>query len=205
MKMIFRVAALAVLLVAADSTAAYAQAPVKLGYINAQQILATAPGREAAERQFESEVGTFRQQIQRMDDSLRTLGEAFQREQAALTPAVRQQRGQALEALEQSFQQRATQLNQQMQQRQAQLVRPIMERLNQVLDEVRRTDGYAFIFDVSSAGQTIVAADTTLNLTDRVIARLVALGPPPPAGPMSTPTTPPATTPQPAGVTRPRQ
>ena len=201
MKMIFRVAALAGLLVAAGSTAAYAQAP-KLGYINAQQILATAPGREAAERQFESEVGSFRQQIQRMDDSLRTLGEAFQREQAGMTAAVRTQRGQALEALEESFQQRAAQLNQQMQQRQAQLVRPIMERLNQVLDEIRRTDGYAFIFDVSSAGQAIVAADTTLNLTDRVIARLVALGPPPPAGPM---TTPPATTPQPAGVTRPRQ
>ena len=88
-----------------------------------------------------------------------------------------------------------------MQQRQAELVRPIMDQLNRVLDEIRRTDGYAFIFDVSSAGQAIVAADTTLNLTDRVIARLTALGPPPAAAPA----TPPATTPQPAGVTRPRQ
>jgi outer membrane protein len=201
MKMISRVAAIAVLLTAAGSTQAYAQAPVKLGYINAQQILATAPGREAAERQFESEVGTFRQQIQRMDDSLRVMGEAFQREQASLTPAVRQQRGQALEALETSFQQRAAQLNQQMQQRQAELVRPIMDQLNRVLDEIRRADGYAFIFDVSSAGQAIVAADTTLNLTDRVIARLAALGPPP----ATPPATAPATTPQPAGVTRPRQ
>lgn len=201
MKMISRVAAIAVLLVAAGSTSAYAQAPVKLGYINAQQILATSPGREAAERQFESEVGSFRQQIQRMDDSLRVMGEAFQREQASLTPAVRQQRGQALEALETSFQQRAAQLNQQMQQRQAELVRPIMDQLNRVLDEIRRADGYAFIFDVSSAGQAIVAADTTLNLTDRVIARLTALGPPP----ATAPATPPATTPQPAGVTRPRQ
>ncbi|CAN5676672.1 hypothetical protein BH23GEM1_BH23GEM1_04250 [soil metagenome] len=201
MKIISRVAAIAVLLVAAGSTPADAQAPVKLGYINAQQILAAAPGREAAERQFESEVGSFRQQIQAMDDSLRTLGEAFQREQASLTPAVRQQRGQALETLEDSFQQRAAQLNQQMQARQAELVRPIMDQLNRVLDEIRRTDGYSFIFDVSSAGQAIVAADTALNLTDRVIARLVALGPPTAAAPA----TPPATTRQPAGVTRPRQ
>ncbi len=202
MKIISRLVAVAVLLVAAGVTPAYAQAPLKLGYINAQQILATAPGREAAERQFESEVGTFRQQIQRMDDSLRVMGEAFQREQATLTPAVRQQRTQALQATEQAFQQRAAQLNQQMQQRQAELVRPIMDQLNRVLDEIRRTDGYAFIFDVSSAGQAIVAADTALNLTDRVIARLVALGPPPAAAPA---TTPPATTPQPAGVQRPRQ
>lgn len=202
MKIMFRVAAVVTLLVAAGSTQANAQAPVKLGYINAQQILATAPGREAAERQFESEVGSFRQQIQRMDDSLRTLGEAFQREQATMTAAVRQQRTQALQSTEEAFQQRAAQLNQQMQQRQAELVRPIMDQLNRVLDEIRRTDGYAFIFDVSSAGQAIVAADTTLNLTDRVIARLVALGPPPPAGPATTPA---ATTPQPAGVTRPRQ
>jgi outer membrane protein len=202
MKIISRIAVVAVLLVAAGATPAYAQAPLKLGYINAQQILTTAPGREAAERQFESEVGAFRQQIQRMDDSLRVMGEAFQREQATMTPAVRQQRTQALEATEEAFQQRAAQLNQQMQQRQAELVRPIMDQLNRVLDEIRRADGYAFIFDVSSTGQAIVAADTALNLTDRVIARLVALGPPPAAAPA---TTPPATTPQPAGVTRPRQ
>jgi outer membrane protein len=202
MKIISRFAVVVGLLVAAAATPASAQAPVKLGYINAQQILATAPGREAAERQFESEVGSFRQQIQRMDDSLRVMGEAFQREQATMTPAVRQQRTQALEATEEGFQQRAAQLNQQMQQRQAELVRPIMDQLNRVLDEIRRADGYAFIFDVSSAGQAIVAADTALNLTDRVIARLVALGPPAPATPA---TTPPATTPQPAGVQRPRQ
>ncbi|MCR4341175.1 MAG: OmpH family outer membrane protein [Gemmatimonadaceae bacterium] len=202
MKIISRLAVVAVLLVAAGATPASAQAPVKLGYINAQQILATAPGREAAERQFESEVGSFRQQIQRMDDSLRVMSETFQREQATMTPAVRQQRTQALGATEETFQQRAAQLNQQMQQRQAELVRPIMDQLNRVLDEIRRVDGYAFIFDVSSAGQAIVAADTALNLTDRVIARLVALGPPPAAAPAATP---PATTPQPAGVTRPRQ
>lgn len=201
MKIISRIALVAALLVAASAVPASAQAP-KLGYINAQQILATAPGREAAERQFESEMGAFRQQVERMDDSLRVMGEAFQREQAALTPAVRQQRAQSLQATEESFQQRAAQLNVQMQQRQAELVRPIMEQLNRVLDEIRRADGYAFIFDVSSAGQTIVAADTSLNLTDRVIARLVALGPPPPVTPAATP---PSTTPQPAGVQRPRQ
>ncbi|MBA3579943.1 MAG: OmpH family outer membrane protein [Gemmatimonadaceae bacterium] len=202
MMIISRVAAVAVLLIAASVTPADAQAPVKLGYINAQQILATAPGREAAERQFESEVGSFRGQIQAMDDSLRILGEAFQREQAGMTAAARQTRTQALQAKEESYQERAARLNQQMQQRQAQLVRPIMDQLNRVLDEIRRADGYAFIFDVSSNGQTIVAADTTLNLTDRVVARLAALGPPPPAAPLSSA---PATTPQPAGVTRPRQ
>ena len=201
MKIISRIVVVAGLLVAAGAMPASAQAP-KLGYINAQQILATAPGREAAERQFETEMGCFRQQIQRMDDSLRVMGEAFQREQASLTPAVRQQRTQALQETEEAFQQRAAQMNVQMQQRQSELVRPIMDQLNRVLDEIRRTDNYAFIFDVSSAGQAIVAADTTLNLTDRVIARLVALGPPPPATPA---TTPPSTTPQPAGVQRPRQ
>jgi len=201
MKIMSRVVAVAVL-IAAGAAPAIAQAPVKLGYINAQQILATAPGREAAERQFESEVGSFRAQIQRMDDSLRVMGEAFQRQQASMTPAVRQQRSASLEATEETFQQRAAQLNQQMQQRQAELVRPIMDQLNRVLDEIRRTDGYAFIFDVSSAGQAIVAADTALNLTDRVVARLTALGPPTAAAPA---TTSPATTAQPAGVTRPRQ
>ena len=189
---------IALLAVAATAPAVSAQqAPLKFGYINSQRILSEAPGRAEAEAQFEREVGTFRQQIQRMEDSLRTLTQAFEREQATLTPQVRQQRVNTLRTQENAFQQRADTLNAQIQRRQAELVRPIMEQINRVLDAIRVEQRYSFIFDVAAQGQPIVAADTTLDITATVIARLRAAGPP-------TATTRPATQ-QPAGVTRPRQ
>ena len=62
-----------------------------------------------------------------------------------------------------------------------------------------RTEGqYAFIFDVAAQGQSIVAADSTLDITQTVITRLRAAGPPSASNQ-------PAMQQQPSGVTRPRQ
>lgn len=182
----------------AAPAAAQQQAPVRVGYINSQRIMEAAPGRAEAEAQFEREVGTFRQQIQRMEDSLRTLAQAFDREQASLTPQVRQQRAQAVQARETEYQRRADTLNLQMQRRQAELVRPIMENINRVIELVRAEGRYSFIFDVAADGQAIVAADTTLDITEQVITRLRAAGAPAASSPG-------AMQQQPAGVTRPRQ
>jgi outer membrane protein len=177
--------------------AAAQQQSLRMGYINSARIMDAAPGRVEAEAQFEREVGAYRQQIQRMEDSLRTMAQAYEREQAALTPQVRQQRAQAVQAREAEFQSRADTLNVQMQRRQAELVRPIMEQINRVIEQVRTDGAYAFIFDVAAEGQTIVAADTTLDVTETVIARLRAAGPPAASNQ--------GMQQQPAGVTRPRQ
>jgi outer membrane protein len=192
----------AVALVAFGALAAPAAAQqptsLRIAYINSQRIMDQAPGRAEAEQQFEREVGAYRQQLQRMEDSLRTMAEAFDREQPSLTAQVRQQRATALQTRESEFQSRADTLNQQMQRRQAELIRPIMEQINRVIDAVRAEGQYALIFDVTSQGQAIVAADSTLDITPTVITRLRAAGPPSASNS-------PAMQQQPAGVTRPRQ
>jgi Skp family chaperone for outer membrane proteins len=85
-----------------------------------------------------------------------------------------------------------------MQARQAQLVKPIMERVQNVIEAIRAEDGYSMILDVGAGASVVVAADKRLDLTDRVLARLKAQGPPPPA-PAS------GAVPTPAGVTRPKK
>jgi outer membrane protein len=177
--------------------AAAQQQTLRLGYINSARIMDSAPGRVEAEAQFERELAPYRQQIQQMETELRNLAEAYQREQASLTPQVRQQRQQAIQTREAEFQARADTLNVQMQRRQADLVRPIMEQINRVIEQVRSEGAYAIIFDVAADGQAIVAADTALDVTDTVIARLRAAGPPAASNQGSMQQ-------QPAGVTRPR-
>src|SRR3954470_25053110 len=77
---------------ASQGTAASGPAPTKIGYINSQAILAQAPGRAEAEAQFEREVGVYRQQIQRMDDSLKTMMAAFDKDAPKLDSATRESR-----------------------------------------------------------------------------------------------------------------
>jgi outer membrane protein len=194
--------ALATSLIVAGTAAAQAQqgtaVPAKIAYINSAQLLSQAPGRAEAEAQFEREVGVYRQQIQRMDDSLRTLVAAFEREAPKLDSAARETRRRSVGQREAEYQTRARGLDSTMQARQAQLVRPIMERVQTVIEAIRTEDGYSMIFDVGAQTSVVVAADKKLDLTDRVLARLKSQAPP-----AAAPTT--GAVPQPAGVTRPKR
>ena len=171
-------------------------APTKIGYINSQAILSQAPGRAEAEAQFDKEVGVYRQQIQRMDDSLKTMMAAFDRDAAKLDSTTLNARRTTIQQREVEYQSRARGLDSTMQARQAQLVKPIMERVQNVIEQIRGEDGYAMILDVGAQVSLVVAADKRLDLTDKVLARLKAQGPAPTAS---------STVPQPAGVTRPKK
>jgi outer membrane protein len=172
--------------------------PAKIAYINSAALLAQAPGRAEAEAQFDREVGVYRQQIQRMDDSLKTLVAAFDRDAAKMDSVAREARRTSIGRREAEYQTRARGLDSTMQVRQAQLVKPIMERVQAVIEAIRTEDGYSMIFDVGNQTSVVVAADKKLDLTDRVLARLKAQGIPP-AAPAS------GAVPQPAGVTRPKK
>jgi outer membrane protein len=183
----------------AQATAASAApGPVKIGYINSALLLQEAPGRAEAEAQFDREVGTYRQQLQRMNDSLNTLMAAFDRDAPKLDTAARAARGKAIRDREAEYQTRARGLDSTMQARQAELVKPIMERVQKVIEAIRAEDGYSIILDVGAQTSVVVAADKRLDLTDRVLARLKSQGAPgaAPGG---------ALVPTPAGVTRPKK
>ncbi len=200
MHVFFRARSLALVLsmAAAGSVTAQAQtsspaAGVRIAYINSAQLLQQAPGRAEAEAQFDKEVVVYRQQLQRMNDSLTTMMTVFERDAARLDTTTRNTRARAIRDREAEYQNRARGLDSTMQARQAQLVKPIMERVQAVIEAVRTEDGYAMILDVGAQASVVVAADKSLDLTERVLARLKSQTPVRPVGAI----------PQPAGVTRP--
>lgn len=174
----------------------------KLAYINSQRILSQAPGRAEAEAQFQREMTRYQEQIRRMGDSLQLLMADYNKQELILSPAAKEMKQKEIRSKEETYQQRIQQLQQQAQQREEELVRPIMQQINTVLTAIRAEDGYTFIFDVGAQGAAVVAADTTLDITQRVIARLKTVSASttkPPARPTGAPSAP-----QPAGVSRPR-
>src|SRR4051812_26522818 len=185
MQVLFRaslVAAATSLMLAPTIGAQATAAPVKIAYINSALLLQQAPGRAEAEAQFDREVGVYRQQIQRMDDSLRNMMAAFDRDSPKLDSATRESRRTTISQREADYQGRARGLDSTMQARQAQLVKPIMERVQAVIESIRSEDGYAVILDVGSQVSVVVAADKRLDLSDRVLARLKSQGTPPASG-----------------------
>jgi outer membrane protein len=173
----------------------------KFAFINSQLILERAPGRAEAQAQFEKERDGLQATGQKMSDSLQALVNAYQKAQATLTTAQKEQREKEIRDKQVEFDQRFGQMERQMQQRQLELVQPIMNHIRETLERVRNEEGYLFIFDVAAEGGSIVAADKNLDITDRVVARLKPI----PVTVTRTDTTkvPAAAKPAPAGITKP--
>jgi outer membrane protein len=169
----------------------------KIGYIRSSVLLEQAPGRADAEAQFEKETAGYRDQIQRMSDSLDAMVAAFQKSQASMTATARDARQKELQAKNAEYQRRSADLQQKAQQRQGELVQPILDRVKGAIEDVRVEGGYSFILNADE-GSTIVAMDKNLDLTERVLAKLRASG-----GTAAKPATP-APAGAPSGVTRPQ-
>jgi outer membrane protein len=166
--------ALAFTVIAAGT--AVAQGGAKIAYVNSQEIIAAAPGRAEAEAQIQKDMNSYRQQVQKMGDSLNALIASYTKSESTLSESARAAKQKEIQDKEREYQQRVQGLEQKAQQRQAELIRPIMEKINNIIEQVRSENGYAMVFDAGNQAGVVVAADSTLDITDKVISRLKASG-----------------------------
>ncbi len=160
----------ALALVALAGPVAAQQAPMRIGYINTQKLLQEAPGTQEVQQRIRTELQPFDQQLRALEDSLRALQQQFGQEPAGMTEQARTQRQQQFQTQASALQQRAAQVQQEAAQKQNELLAPVMQRIEEAISAVRQEGGYAMLFD--AATDAIVSADTTLDVTDRVLARL---------------------------------
>ena len=168
MHVLVRTAALLALLVAGTSSAVAQQ---KFAYINSQTLLQQAPGRAEAEAQFQRELQTYQVEVKRMGDSLKTMVDAYEKEQLVMSPAAKEAKQQEIAAKEQEYQQRTAELERKAAARENELTQPILENIRRAIETVRAESGYSFIFDVASNG-AVVAVDKNLEVTNEVLAKL---------------------------------
>jgi len=152
------------------ASAVEAQTNLKIGYINSQQILASAPEATAAQQQFDQEMQGYQNEIKQLEDELTGLQENLQRQQLTLSPEAKAAREQQLQTRVTQYQQRTAQLQQLADQRRAELIQPVMDKINTAIEEVRVAGGYHLILDLAAG--SIVAADPSLDVTQLVITQL---------------------------------
>jgi outer membrane protein len=181
-------------LVAIAATAGDVSAQAKLGYVNTQAVLATSPGRTTAETEFNRRMAPLNAEVQKMDSTLKAMFAAFTRDTTSPMPQ-REAKAQEIQAQQQQFQQRVAAIEDTAAALRQRLMQPLMQQLEAALEAVRNEGGYAMLFDVGQ-GASIVAADTTLDVTQRVIDKLKAMPAPTP----TTSATPSTVAPRPAGV-----
>ncbi len=164
------IAVLAGLLALGSTTSLAAQQELRIAYIDSQAILQEAPGAAEAQQQFDQQMQQFGEEIEVMGQELDSLITAYQQQQGTLSTEVRETRETEIRQREIQYQQRLDEMEQEAAQRREELVQPILSRMSTAIEQIRSEGSYSVIFDV--AGQSIIAADPSLDLTMEVIQRL---------------------------------
>ncbi len=176
-----RLIAIAAIGIAFGSQSAQAQeipaAGTPLVYVRAQVILQEAPGAEEAARTFERELADMRSELQRQAAVVDSILQDYQRQEVLLSPQAKEQKQQEIMNLRNQLQTRQGEMDTLAQQRQQELLGPILEHVSSVIEEVRAENRYSIVLDASKEG--LVAADTMLDITNAVLARLGSAAPPP--------------------------
>lgn len=147
----------------------------KIGYVHSDRAIAEAPGADSVRNQMQQEAQRTQSRLNILRDSLDMLGAEFQRQSVLLSPEERRKREDTLRQRGAAMEQRATILQQELDNRQQELMSPILKRVEEAIEAVRKEGGYGIIFDASA--RVMVAADTTLDVTNSVIAKLKAAAP----------------------------
>jgi outer membrane protein len=153
---------------------------VKIGYINSTEIVQSAPGSAEAQAQFDAELQSAQDEIQRLQAEIQNLDQQLQQQQLTLSPEAKANRQQQLQIKARDFDQRTAQLQEQANTRRAELVQPIMDQITAVIETLREEGNYAMILD--AAAGSIISADPTLDLTQEVLRRLEAAAAAAPGG-----------------------
>ena len=152
---------------------------LKIGYINSQEILASAPGAREAQAAFERDMQGYNAEAQQLQDELTRMQQQLQQQELTLSPEAKRNRQQQISQKAQEAQDKMAELDQRAAGRRAELVQPIMDKITAVIETMREEGNYALILDVAAG--SIISADPSLDLTQEVLRRLQA-APPAPGG-----------------------
>ncbi len=147
-------------------------AQTKLGYINSAAILAEMPD----VKQMQSNLEGLQTQLQKKGEQLvseyqQKQQEAMQRkERGELSPVQEEQILKELQEKEQQIYAFQAEMQQKLAEKEQELLKPILEKINNAIQEVAKSEGYAYIFDLSTGA--ILYADEALDLTEKIKAKL---------------------------------
>ncbi|HUP02025.1 MAG TPA: OmpH family outer membrane protein [Gemmatimonadota bacterium] len=164
--------ALLLLAVAPVGTAAQ-DAPLRIAYIDSEEIVKQAPGYSEANAEFNRTASGWQDSLEQKRGRLKELYDEYKAQEVILSPEKKAERQEEMLRMEGEIQQ-YFQIKfgpqGEASTRQAELMQPIIERVNRVIDQARQELGYSLIFDLNDGA--LVAGDPALNITDEVIRRL---------------------------------
>jgi Skp family chaperone for outer membrane proteins len=147
--------------------------PARIAFVNARAALASMPGYAKAESTYVKEGEAAQSGDAKAADRPRLRRSPTSSSSRRCSPRpTAPTRRKELETKNEQLQTRAREIQQRMGQRERELLQPMQERLSAIIDGIRAESNYTMIIDLGAQGLGIVTYDKSLDITQRVVARL---------------------------------
>ena len=164
MKKIMFIAALALM-----SLAATAQ-DFKFGYVDMNELVMLMPEMDAARAQMETAELEAQETYAAMVEEYQTKAQQYQQKAETWTPTIRESKAAELQQIEMRIQEFNQAISQELQQTQQMLQMPIIEKAQNVVNELAKAKGVAFVVD--KAGFLFINEAQAVNLTPEARVKL---------------------------------
>jgi outer membrane protein len=151
----------------------WVSAQSKFRYVDSQKILTSLPEYADVQKDLESENATWVQELQKMDQEIRSLKEQIEQQSLMLSDAKRKEKEQELQALYQKAQQYQNEKwgeQGEAFRKQQELLKPIVDKVQKVIDRIAEEEDYDYVFD--SVAGNMLFVKPKFDITDDVIAEL---------------------------------
>jgi|688.fasta_scaffold03837_15 outer membrane protein len=157
----------------------------KFGHINSAELLASLPEVKDADKKLQEFATTMESQLKLMTNEYQSKVQAYQSQAATMADPIKDAKVKEISDLEariQEFQQTA---QESVTKKKEELYSPILKKTEDVIVEMAKEKGYAYVFDTSAG--SVIYGQASDDMMDMVKKKLAAL---PATTPTAAPTTP---------------
>jgi len=151
----------------------FANAQLKIAYVNSDRILAEFDEAREAQSKLEIEARKLEDQYKGMVSNLDSLNKEYERQKLIMSEDRRIDKEGEISRLQQSIQRFQVEKmgpEGEIYKKQSELVGPVLEKIKKVIEKVGKENKYDYIFDTVAGN--ILYAEPALDLTDKVLYEL---------------------------------
>ena len=142
----------------------------KYGHLNAQEVLTSVPGYEAASKEMERYRESQAAQLQDLQANMQKEYQKYITDKDKLSKSIQAEREAEIMELQQNAQNFEQSAQKKIEKKYTSLMNPLLKQINEAIKAVGKKNGFAYIFDISQG--IVVYHDGGTDVTPLVVAEL---------------------------------
>lgn len=122
----------------------------KFAHVNLQELVQLMPEMDEARAAINASSTEAQETYQAMVDEFNTKYQTYQQKASGWTTAIRESKEKELTEIQQRIQEFGASIEQELQQQQQQLMAPIMQKAQKTVENLAKSAGFIYVFDVAS-------------------------------------------------------